>query len=215
MRVLLVVTVGLVASAAGAVPDAAPPNSEWRFACDGTDPELLEEVDAAFRSGLGYGETWDESICDEGLLAVYSEGVTSRWPAYRRPPKPSVPVVARAVAEPAPPPIGPDFATGEKRLNDQFFALFLPVFGAGAFALAVAIAAVIGLFLRLRKTIVIDVACPGCRMPIPFVVGESAHLFCPGCGGACRVDLHVESAHGHFGRWRGQNKITSASAVPL
>ena len=88
-------------------------------------------------------------------------------------------------------------------LNDQFFALFLPVFGAGAFAFAVAIAAIIGLFLRLRKTVVVDVACPACRVTVPFVVGESLHLFCPGCGGACRVDLQVH------------NKITTASAIPL
>lgn len=196
-----------LAASAAAVPAAGgvPPEgdrTQWRFSCDGTDPDLLDEVDEAFRSGVGYGETWDESICDEGLLSVYAEGVTSRWPAWRRPKKPVAPVVPLEV-KPAPPPIGPDFADGEKRLNDQFFALFLPVFGAFAFAFAVAIAAIIGLFLRLRKSVVVDVTCPGCRMPIPFVVGESLQLFCPGCGGACRVDLHVTK------------KLTTATAIPL
>jgi hypothetical protein len=203
MRAFLVVVTVFASSVALAQTPLTPgalDRSQWRFSCDGTDPELLEEVDEAFRSGVGYGETWDESICDEGLLSVYAEGVTSRWPAWRRPKKPAPPPLE---AKPQTPPIGPDFADGEKRLNDQFFALFLPVFGAGAFGFAVLIAAVIGLFLRLRKSVVVDVACPGCKMPIPFVVGESLHLFCPGCGAASRVDLHVD------------NKITSATAIPL
>ena len=209
MRLLLVVTAGFAASVASANDSTASAQEStsaasdaWTFVCDGTDFELLADVDEAFRSRVGYGETWDESICDEGLLSVYSEGVNSRWPAYRRLQKPKAPAVPM-VAKPQPAPIGPDFAKGEKRLNDQFFALFMPVFAAAACGFALLVAAVIGLFLRLRKTIVVDVACPACQMAIPFVVGESLQLFCPGCGDPCRVDLHVSK------------QITRATAVSL
>ena len=57
--------------------------------------------------------------------------------------------------------------------------------------------------LRRRKQIVVAVDCPACRTGIPFVVGESTHIFCPACGAACRVDVEV------------QGDQALAAAVPL
>ena len=171
----------------------------WQYACDGTDEFLLAEVDEAFRTGIGFGETWDENVCDEGLLSVYANSAagraTARWPAWRKPkvePAPRAPMLSAEAAL-------------AKRMEDQFFALAMPMFGAVAFAFAAAIAALISVFLRLRKQIVIDVACPNpaCKTALPFVVGDALSIFCPRCGGACRVDLH------------GSGKATTATAVPL
>lgn len=195
MRVLLVVT--LLSATAALAEEATTTTSsapkQRLYDCDGEDEFLLKEIDEAFKSGVGFGETWDETVCEEGLLDVYAEGATSRWPAYKRPKKP---------LPPAPAPLTVDEAAAQKA-NDQFFALAMPIFGFGAFALAVAIAAVIGVFLRLRKQIVLDVACPGCKTALPFVVGESPQLFCPRCGGACRVDVELKG------------KLSTATAIPL
>ncbi len=211
MRAFLVVSLvaGLCSADALATagePVAASPNgpapsgSAWQYDCDGTDEFLLAEIDEAFRSGIGFGETWDATVCEEGLLSVYAEGVTSRWPAYRKKPKPVdavVPVVTR--------PMPSAQAVMAKRMEDQFFALAMPIFGAVAFAFAAAIAALIGVFLRLRKQFVVDVICPnqGCKTALPFIIGDAPQIFCPRCGGACRVDVH------------GVGKLATATAVPL
>ncbi len=174
--------------------------SQRLYGCDGEDEFLLKEIDEAFKTGVGLGETWDETVCEEGLLDVYAEGANGRWPAYKRPKKP---------VAPPPVPTEKELAdrAAERKADDQFYALVMPIFGFGAFAFALAIAAVIGVFLRLRKQVVVDVACPGCKAALPFVVGEAPQLFCPRCGGACRVDLHVTGS--------GRRKLTTATAVPL
>lgn len=215
MRAFLVVSLGvtlvgglcstsaLAAGAPGAGPSSSSssPNPEWQYACDGTDEFLLAEIDEAFRSGVGFGETWDGSVCDEGLLNVYAEGVAARWPEFKKKPKVAP---AGAVEAPRQPMLSAEAALA-KRMEDQFFALAMPIFGAVAFAFAAAVAALIGVFLRLRKQIVIDVTCPNmaCKTALPFIVGDSKQIFCPRCGGACRVDLH------------GTGKQTTGTAVPL
>jgi hypothetical protein len=208
----------------------------WRYACDGTDPAFLAEIDEAFRTRVGFGETWDESICNQGALV---QGETRA----RRPPVPAttaVPTVDAALIPgsqattathaiaapgttasgttaigttaigttaaaplpsttvPAPPPPPPPTAF-EKRLNDQFFALAIPLMAAVAGLFSVVVAALIGLFLRLRRQIVLEARCPTCPARIPFVVGESPQLFCPSCGAPCRVDIlgHGDAARAH------------------
>lgn len=188
--------VDVAAVAPAALPAEAPPTpttpttNERLYDCDGMDEFLLDEIDEAFRTGIGYGETWDDTVCEEGLLSVYAEGANRRWPDMRRKPGP-------------PKPKPPEPTEAERRAENQFFALAMPIFGAAAFAVAVGLAALIGLFLRLRKQIVVDVGCPGCKTALPFVVGESPQIFCPRCGAACRVDVI------------GKGKGTTATAIPL
>jgi hypothetical protein len=245
----------------------------WRFPCDGTDEALLREIDEAFRTRIGYGETWDESICNRGMLLVgggttaaarrrppaapatpvggptgaatnvtttnapgtttnapgtttnapgtttNASGTTTMTHALTTPP-PAPPGAARTTAASAMPaepaarpgadratttgaPSGPPLSAWEKRVNDQFFALAIPLMAGVVGVFAVVVAALIGLFLRLRRQVVLDVGCPSCPMRFPFVVGESPQLFCPACGAPCRVD--VTGAAGH----------AVAHAVPL
>jgi hypothetical protein len=200
---------------------------DWQYACDGTDAELLAAIDEAFRTRVGYGETWDESVCNQGAL-VLGEGVPLR-PRVRRPaPAPeagptapagsasstaaatatsstnaSTTAAAAAAATatssttptpggagaPAGAPARPVKRTLEQRMEDQFFALAIPVMAAVAGLFSVVVAALIGLFLRLRRQVVLDVACPACAMSVPWIAGESPQLFCPACGCPCRVDV--------------------------
>jgi hypothetical protein len=66
--------VSLLAAVLAVAAPAAADDTDWRFHCDGTDPWLLAELDEAMRSGVGYGETWDETVCNQGNL-VLGEGV--------------------------------------------------------------------------------------------------------------------------------------------
>lgn len=193
-----------------AVFGAASVHAEaWHFQCDGSDPELIAEIDAAFESGIGYGETWDESVCNQGLM-VLGDGV--RTPEQLAAAKAKAEARREAVAasfreaaakadaiEAAKPKLSPL----QKKMEDQFFALFIPVFAFFGAAFAVLLAAVIAIFMRTRKQIVVEVGCPTCKTSIPFVVGESPHLFCPACGGACRVSVEMQ----------GKNAL--AMAIPL
>jgi hypothetical protein len=182
--------------------DAEDDGNGWVFRCDGTDEALLREIDEAFRTRVGYGETWDESICNEGLMIV-GDGVRTGPRKKKIAPAPAAtPAVAPVLPVAAPAaPRGPP--TLEQRMNDQFFALAIPAMAGVAGVFAIVVAALIGLFLRLKKQVVVDVACPACPTSFPFVVGESPQLFCPACGAACRVDI----------LWNG--KLARANAVPL
>jgi hypothetical protein len=214
------------ATASHAAPtddDAVDDNDGWQYACDGTDPELLAAIDEAFRTRVGYGETWDETLCNEGSL-ILGDGVR----LHPRRPRAATPDAAGATATTAvtnaattgatnpatasaasaptsatATPAGPGRRTLEQRMQDQFFALAIPAMAAVAGIFAVVVAGLIALLLRLRRQIVLDVACPGCAMAIPWVVGESPQLFCPACGAPCRVDV-VRAG-----------KLTQAHAVPL
>ncbi|MBM4281736.1 MAG: hypothetical protein FJ137_13580 [Deltaproteobacteria bacterium] len=234
-------SLALRGAAAGTDDDAgdevADDDDDWRYACDGTDAALLAEIDEAFRSRVGYGETWDESICNQGnLVQGGTRALVRRRPAATPPPAAmaaapgAASVIAEAPATPdTPAALGataamttgttaPATAAGalpssgtvtkeptafERRMNDQFFAWAIPLMAAVAGLFALVVAALIGLFLQLRRQIVLEVACPSCRTRIPFVVGESPQLFCPACGAPCRVDV------------LGSGDALSAHAVPL
>jgi hypothetical protein len=228
-------------------------DGDWHYPCDGTDPALLHEIDEAFRTRIGYGETWDESICNQGTLvgggttafrrrarvappttpaagsATSTTGVGSSAPALAGAASTASPAPAQAstaqastdtnggatptsatsaaatTANGAKPNAAPakELTPWEKRVNDQFFALAIPMMAGIAGIFAIVVAALIGLFLRLRRQVVLDVGCPSCAMRFPFVVGESPQLFCPACGAPCRVD--VTSTDG----------VAGAHAVPL
>lgn len=141
----------------------APAGSGFR--CDGTDPFFFEELEKA--GDLGYGETWDETLCDEGV-EMYAEGTTSRWQAFRAPRRPP------RVSD-----------------EDQMLALVMPMFAVGGIGAIFLAAAALAAASRLKKRVVLEVACPSCDAPLPIPVDdESAHkLFCPLCGAACAVDV--------------------------
>jgi hypothetical protein len=187
----------LAAAVAAAAAPAAADDTDWRFACDGTDPFLLRELDEAMRTGVGYGETWDETVCNQGNL-VLGEGVRPVKPKAVVAPSPE-PAVAAAPTTPPPPKLTPL----QQKMQDQYFAIFIPVFGMLMTGFCVVVAAIAVFVMRRRKQIVVAVNCPSCRTGIPFVVGESPHIFCPACGSACRVDVDV----------RGDQAM--AAAVPL
>lgn len=146
------------------VGEGLPP--DWTFACDGQDTFLLAELDEAIRTRVGYGETWDESVCDHGSLSVYGDGATERWPAFRRP------------------------RLWQPTQQDQFLALAMPVVAIGGLSLCIALAAAIAAIARLKKRIVVDVPCPSCQTDIPYSLDDgSSQLFCPSCGAPCRIDV--------------------------
>jgi hypothetical protein len=210
--------VALALGGLAAHAQAPTTDDDWQYACDGTDPALLAAIDEAFRTRVGYGETWDESVCNQGAL-VLGDGVPLR-PRVRRPAPapgdgppapaasassttttPTATTTATATTTTATPgaagtpagapaaPARPAKRTLEQRMEDQFFALAIPVMAAVAGLFCIVVAALIGLFLRLRRQVVLDVACPACAMSVPWVAGESPQLFCPACGCPCRVDV--------------------------
>lgn len=134
------------------------------FRCDGTDPFFFEELNKA---GLvGYGETWDESICDEGL-PIYGEGAGSRWKAFK---------VKR--------PRG-------KSAEDQMLALVVPMVAFGGFAAVFAASSLLAFASRLKKRVVLAVPCPACDAELAIALDDEAgrQLFCPSCGAACGIDV--------------------------
>jgi len=179
----------LLAAVLAVAAPAAAEDTDWRFHCDGTDPWLLSELDEAMRTGIGYGETWDETVCNQGNL-VLGEGVRPAKPR-RDPAAAAASTPAPAATPAAPVPEKPVLTPLQQRMQDQYFAIFIPVFTLFSVGLAALVAAVIVFFLRRRKQVVVAVGCPSCRTEIPFVVGEMPTLFCPACGNACRVDVDL------------------------
>jgi hypothetical protein len=135
------------------------------FRCDGTDEAFFEEMKAA--GTVGYGETWDASICDEGV-EIYAEGATSRWKAFRK------------------------RATWKRDAEEQALALVLPLVGFGSIAAVLLGAAAVAAATRLRRVPTLTAACPACASGLPISVenGRLQHLFCPMCGAPCSV--HIE-----------------------
>ncbi|HEY1101526.1 MAG TPA: hypothetical protein VGF99_21485 [Myxococcota bacterium] len=209
MRVPSVVSVigaTLVFGATG-ISSTAHADDSWQYACDGTDEALIDEIKQAFEAGVGFGETWDETICNQGVM-VLGEGVRRPKPPPTPEQRAAAEAEAKAKADAAAAAAAIEAAKPkptllQQKMESQFFALFIPVFAFFVTAIAMVIAAVIVVFLRLRKQIVVDVECPSCRTRLPFVVGESPQLFCPACGGACRVSVEMKG------------KTASAFAVPL
>jgi hypothetical protein len=149
---------------AHAAPDLSASDPQ-AFRCDGTDEAFFAEMKQAGR--VGYGETWDEHVCDQGV-EVYGEGANSRWSAWKKRTRP------RATEE------------------DQALALVLPLVsfgGLGAVALA---AAALAFAQRMRRLPVLNVACPSCdaELPVAQEQGKLQHMFCPMCGAPCSV--HIE-----------------------
>lgn len=139
-----------------------PPRSAFR--CDGTDPFFFAELDRAQADMVGYGETWDERICDEGA-EIYAEGSTSKWRAFKR-----------------------------KRIratdDEQALALVLPMVSFGGLAAVALAAAALALAARLRRIVVLQAPCPACEAELPIESHEhTEHMFCPMCGAPCIVEV--------------------------
>lgn len=145
--------------------DDVEPAAPRAFRCDGTDPYFFEELQKAGR--VGYGETWDETLCNEGV-EVYADGATSRWRALRTP------------------------KGAQKTSNqDQMLALVMPAVAVGGMGAVFLAAAALAASARLRRRVVLEVPCPSCSASLPIAVDDVSahHLFCPMCGAACAVDV--------------------------
>lgn len=131
--------------------------------CDGTDPFFFEELKNA--GTLGYGETWDETLCDEGF-EIYGEGATSKWRAFKQ-------------------------KRPYKNPEDQMLALVMPLVAMGGLAAVLLGASALAFASRMRKRIVLNVPCPACdtELPIPVDDESARKLFCPACGAACQIDV--------------------------
>jgi len=133
------------------------------FRCDGQDAFFFRELEAA--GTVGYGETWDSHICDEGV-SIYAPGVTSRWPDWKA--KPRAPTK-----------------------EEQMYAMLMPVVAMGLFVACFGLAALIALVARTRRDVVLAVPCPKCSAELPIAVGDQSAraMFCPMCGAACAIDV--------------------------
>lgn len=153
VRALLVVSALLVHAGAA----RADESESYRFHCDGKDEALFEEMKKS--GAVGYGETWDATVCDQGL-EVYAEGTTSRWAAFK-------PKKRRLTAE------------------QEMLGNLVPVSGAIALGFVGVAAGLMALVSRrARKTKVVEAPCPSCGTKLPILVDDpSTHgLFCPVCG---------------------------------
>lgn len=133
------------------------------FRCDGTDPFFFEELKSS--GTLGYGETWDETLCDEGL-EIYGEGANSRWRAFKQ-------------------------KRPYKNPENQMLALVMPMFAMGGMAAVLLGASALAFASRMKKRVVLNVPCPACDTELPIAVDDESarNLFCPACGAACAIDV--------------------------
>ncbi len=148
---------------AGTSPSApaAAASAPRAFRCDGTDAFFFQELNQA--GAVGYGETWDASVCDEGV-AVFAEG-DRRWRDLRRTRRP----------------VSPD---------EQALAMVVPLSVGGGLAAIVGAAALMGALSRLRRRTVLEAPCPSCAASLPVEAGEGGtQLFCPMCGAACAITV--------------------------
>lgn len=161
-RALVLVALALaspVSAEAGPQAPGAPAAPARTFRCDGTDGYFFDELNKA--GTVGYGETWDATICSEGA-AVYAEG-DRRHRELRR--------TRRPVSA-----------------DEQALAMVVPLSVGGGLAAIVGAAALLGAFTRLRRRIVLEAPCPHCSAPLPVEAGEGdTQLFCPMCGVACAI----------------------------
>ncbi len=160
VRIALVLAVAVAAAA----PAVADEPESTRFHCDGQDPFFLDELKNA--DGTGYGETWDGSVCDQGV-EVYAEATTSRWAAFR-------PKKRRLTAE------------------QEMLGNIVPVGGAVTFGLVAGAAGLMALVSRRsRKSRVVEAPCPSCATKLPIVLDDPAShgLFCPVCGTGSYADV--------------------------
>jgi hypothetical protein len=140
-----------------AAPDAPSAFADEGFRCPGDDPFFFEEMRSA--GWVGYGETWDLTICDQGV-PVYAEGATTAWPDFR-------------LRRPARPPID------EKDI--LFYATILPYALFGGLAFVFGAAWLIALVQGRKRTPFAMVACGACGVRVPITAREVG-VFCPSCG---------------------------------
>ncbi len=150
-----------------AAPDKAAPagaSDPVDIRCDGTNAAFFEELDEAQQHKVGYGETWDEHVCDQGV-AVYAPGADGRWKDMRTP-------RSLHVSD-----------------EDQMLALVMPMAAVGGLGAIFLGAAALAAVSRLKRRVILEVPCPSCEAPLPIPVDDkSGHqMFCPMCGAACSV----------------------------
>lgn len=176
----LTLVVGLLCSAQpgpdpAAVPLAPPPSTSSgparAFRCDGTDAFFFHELERA--GTVGYGETWDAALCDEGA-AVYAEG-DARLRSAKRTRRPAT-------------------------KDEQALAMVVPLTVGGGLAVILGAAAALGVLSRMRRRLVLEAPCPACAAPLPVEASErGTQLFCPMCGAACAIVIQgrgsTASAH--------------------
>ncbi|MBI1947051.1 MAG: hypothetical protein HYS27_15245 [Deltaproteobacteria bacterium] len=149
---------GQPSQAPATAPDA-PSAAPRPFRCDGTDGFFFDELQRAGK--VGYGETWDATLCDEGA-AVYAEG-DARLRSVRRTRRPAT-------------------------KDEQALAMVVPLTVGGGLTFIVGAAAVLGWLGRLRRRVVLEAPCPSCGAALPVEAGEGGtQLFCPMCGAACAI----------------------------
>ena len=159
------------ASAHAAPSEPASAAAARPFRCDGTDTFFFRELQQA--GTVGYGESWDASICDEGV-AVYAEG-DARLRAVKRTRRPAT-------------------------KDEQALAMVVPLTVGGGLTVILGAAALLGFVTRLRRRVVLEAPCPACAAPLPVEAGEhGTQLFCPMCGAACAIAIQGQgrtaSAH--------------------
>lgn len=154
-----------------ATAPGAPTAASRPFRCDGTDGFFFDELQRAGK--VGYGETWDATVCDEGA-AVYAEG-DARLRSVKRTRRPAT-------------------------KDEQALAMVVPLTVGGGLTFIVGAAAVLGWLGRLRRRVVLEAPCPACSAALPVEAGEGGtQLFCPMCGAACAIVIQgrgrAASAH--------------------
>ena len=159
-----------------AVDDAATDEAAARsasidepFRCPGTNVAFFEEIREA--KWVGFEETWDFNTCGEGY-AIYGEGATKAWPAFRSQRKrPRMVLSVRPSGKP---------------LDVEFYATVLPWVAFGTIFVVIALAWLLSLVTRRSRITVVDVTCPKCaaEIPVPLNDPDAKCLFCPACGGA-------------------------------
>jgi hypothetical protein len=143
---------------------SADESESYQFHCDGKDAALFEEMKAS--GTVGYGETWDATVCDQGL-EVYAEGTTSRWSVFQ-------PKKRRLTKE------------------QEMLGNLVPATGAVALGVVGAAAGLMALVSRrARRSRVVEAPCPGCGAQLPILLDDpSSHgLFCPVCGTGSYADV--------------------------
>lgn len=160
----------------GLVLLAASTTHAQSLRCPGDNAAYFEEVQA--NGWVGFGETWDFDVCDEGL-EIYAEGANSRWRAMR-------PVLANK----KPSTLGLDAD------DILFYSTALPYGAFGTLGLVFVIAWIASILSRRRQAPSVVVTCGGCGRGVP-VRPEEGGVFCPACGTVALVGAGVGPSTGN------------------
>ncbi len=150
--------------------DAAGALERWQAHCDGDDPFFMRELQDA--PLLGLGETWDASLCDQGLR-VKSNMTTGDLPDFGLMPKVILPLPT-------------------SRFETRFYSSVVPVVSFGSLFVAVIIAAILYLLSRRKEPLAGQATCTACQAKYTLVRGDPLlrNQFCPACGGVLSIHLH-------------------------